>query len=70
MAGKPFSITSTGRNIMAEPSADGDMRDMGTLTVGDYYARGSRVRQGSGWQEYSVVGVVILAGLGLWLWKR
>ncbi len=51
-------------------SGYGDTGDMGTMTVGDYFARGSRVRQGSGWQEYGTVGVVALVGLGLWLWMR
>jgi hypothetical protein len=46
------------------------MRDVGTLTVGDYYARGSRVRrdEGAGWAELAIIGAVTLGGL--WLWKR
>lgn len=53
------------------PSQAGDYGstgEVGGMTVGDYYARGSRVRQGSGWQELGTLGVVGLAALGLWLW--
>lgn len=58
---------------MAGPSqaADtGDVGKMGTMTVGDYYARGSRVRQGAGWQEVTPLAVAAVAVVGLWLWMR
>lgn len=64
----PFSITSTGRNISAMPQANGDMRDMGEMTVGDYFARGSRVRksEGIGWLEIAMVGGIGLVALQIW----
>lgn len=66
--GAPLSISSTGRNIMAQPSADGDVGRMGTMSVGDYYGRGSRVRQseGWGWKEIAVIGAVALLGFVIW----
>lgn len=46
----------------------GHAGDAGTMTVGDYYASGSRVRQSSGWgwAELAVIGGVALLGLLVW----
>lgn len=64
----PLQISApTGPSQAADYGGTGDV---GTLTVGDYYARGSRVRQseGLGWLELGIIGAV---GLGaVWLWLR
>ena len=64
----PFSITSTGRNISAMPQANGDVRDMGMMTVGDFFASGSRVRQSEGltWLPIALIGGFALVGIKLW----
>lgn len=64
----PLSITSTGRNISAIPQANGDMRDMGRMVVGDFFASGSRVRQseGIGWLPIALIGGFALVGIKLW----
>lgn len=62
----PFQLSApTGPSQAADY---GGTRDVGTLTVGDYYARGSRVRrsEGVGWLEMAIVGAVGLGGLYLW----
>ncbi len=55
----------------AGPSSAGDYGStggIGTMTVGDYYASGSRVRQSQGWAwgELAVLGAVALVGLVVW----
>lgn len=46
----------------------GNTGNIGGMTVGDYYASGSRVRQSSGWgwAELAVIGGVALLGLLVW----
>lgn len=46
----------------------GGVRDIGVMSVGDYYGTGSRVRQASGWgwQEIAVIGVVALVAYRLY----
>lgn len=55
----------------AGPSHASDMGhtgEIGGMRVGDYYAAGSRRRQGWGSRELLVIGAVGLAGW--WLWRR
>lgn len=49
-------------------TADGAMRDMGFMSVGDFYASGSRVRKTEGidWKILAIVGAVAVVGLKVW----
>jgi len=46
----------------------GGTRDVGAMTVGYYYASGSRVRGNTGWAwpELAVMGVALAVGVYLW----
>lgn len=70
MSAPPPIPSVTGGASGPSTAADtGNARDVGTMTVGDYYATGSRVRQsqdGWGWQELAALGVVGIVGLVLW----
>lgn len=66
--GAPLSISSTGRNTgPSEAGNYGDTDGLG-LTVGDFYASGSRVRKDNGidWKMIAIIGVVGLVGLKVW----
>ena len=68
MAIPPISISAP---VGPSQASDyGSAGDVGAMTVGDYYATGSRVRQGSGWQESAVWAAAAVAAVGIWLWKR
>ncbi|NIC03975.1 hypothetical protein [Billgrantia bachuensis] len=62
----PFNFSPTAGPSQA---ADyGGTRDVGTMTVGDYYGTGSRVRKVEGWAwgELAVIGAVALGALAIW----
>ncbi|WP_163557152.1 hypothetical protein [Halomonas sp. NO4] len=67
----PAMPNVTGGAAGPSSAADtGDVSGMGGMSVGDYYARGSRVRKdnGLGWVELAVIGAVALGAL--WVWRN
>lgn len=68
MAMPPMSFSGSGGS--AGPSSagnSGDTQGLG-LSVGDFYASGSRVRKDNGidWKMMAIIGVVGLVGLKVW----
>ncbi len=68
MAAPPIPSVTGGAAGPSSAADTGHTGDLGGMTVGDYYASGSRVRksQGWAWKEVGVLGVVALVGWVVW----
>ena len=64
----PMSLSGSGGS--AGPSSAGSYGDTGGmgLTVGDFYASGSRVRKSEGldWKMLAIIGAVAVVGIKVW----